>query len=90
MKSLVILNIESDHVEVTSQSEIGNISKIVKASVKGGPLQIAFNIRYLIEGIKAVDEERINLLFVKGNRSPLVIKSKDLESYQYLLSPVLI
>jgi len=90
VNSAVILNIESDYIEVMSQSEIGNISKKVKASVKGGPLQIAFNIRFLIDGIKAVDEKVINLLFVKGSRSPLVIKSRDLESYQYLLSPVLV
>lgn len=86
--SSVVLNIEKDHVEVRSQSEVGKISKKIRARVEGDPLKIGFNIRYLTDGIKANNEERTRISFVKGMKSPGVITSKD--KFKYLLLPVMV
>jgi len=86
--SSVILNITKDFVEVRSRSEVGKISKKVRAKIEGDPLLIGFNIRYLTDGIKANNENRTKISFVKGSKSPGVITSGT--HYQYLISPVLV
>ncbi len=86
--SSVILNITKDYLEVRSRSEVGKISKKVRAKIEGEPLVIGFNIRYLTDGIKANNENRTRISFVKGSKSPGVITSGA--HYQYLLSPVLV
>lgn len=88
INSSVVLTIGKNYIEIRSRSEIGKISKRVQAKVEGEPLTIGFNIRYLMEGIKANNEDLTRISFVKGSKSPGVITSRN--QYQYLLSPVLI
>ena len=48
---------------------------------------IAFNWRYLIDGLKVIDSE--NIIFgVNGNNRPAVIKSAEDTSHFYILMPI--
>lgn len=88
--NIVVLRIKNNNLEVFSNSEIGNISKNIVIEQIGMNLEIAFNIKYLTEGLKAIDEEEIIFSFVNGSRSPGVIKPNSNRSYQYLISPVML
>ncbi|SHH36371.1 DNA polymerase-3 subunit beta [Anaerosphaera aminiphila DSM 21120] len=84
--NLVKLNVKENEIEITSNSEIGNVEEIVSSKVDGEPLKIAFNSKYLLEGIKIIDSEKISLNFT-DSINPCIIKEDD-ENYIYLVLPV--
>lgn len=85
--NLVKLNINQDSVEITSNSEIGNVSEVVYSKLEGDSLKIAFNSKYLIDGIKIIESEEISMNFT-DSINPCIIKSEDDNSYIYLVLPV--
>ncbi|WP_369819417.1 hypothetical protein [Tissierella sp. P1] len=50
-------------------------------------MNIAFNSRYILEGIKVIDAEEIKLNFM-GSLNPCIIKPLQDENYTYLVLPV--
>ena len=48
---------------------------------------IGFNSKYLIDALKVIDDEEINILF-NSSVSPCLIKPISGEAYEYLVLPV--
>lgn len=90
LNSAVRVHIKDSQLEVTANSEMGTISKLIPAKVCGHQFETAFNIKYLLEGLKATTEAIITLSFVNGGRMPMVMHAPNNHHYQYLLSPVLV
>ncbi len=84
---LVRINITDDKLKVSSDTEVGNIVKEVDIELDGEDLEIGFNIRYLIEVLKVIDTEEIDMHF-SSNRSPGLIKTIEKNQYEYLVLPV--
>lgn len=84
---LVRLNISDDGLKVSSNTEVGNIVKEVRIDLEGEDLEIGFNIRYLIEVLKVIDSEEIDMHFT-SSKSPGLIKTTDKRDYEYLVLPV--
>ena len=73
---------------VMSQStERGDNEGIVDASVEGEPLEISFNIRYLIEVLNVIDEERI-ILESNGAANPGVIRLEERDDFIHVIMPM--
>lgn len=85
--NLVKLTIGDDQIEIKSNSEIGNVNEKVFAKIDGEDLNIAFNSRYILEGIKIMTDDEIQLNFM-GSLNPCIIKSLEDENYTYLVLPV--
>ena len=86
-KSPVKLNVLPDKMEVTSFTELGNAYDELEVSIDGIPIEIAFNPRYLIEALKAIDEDEICVQFTTP-LSPCVIRHEEISSYKYLVLPL--
>ena len=88
-KSPVKLSINSDKslVTVDSQTETGTFFEEVNGEIDGLSLEIAFNPRFLTDILKAVDEEKVQLLFTTP-LSPCIIKSVENNDYKYLVLPL--
>jgi len=84
----VVLSIGDHEMEIASNSEVGNISNHLKIRKRGENLKIGFNIRYLIEGLKVLEEDQVHIAFVGGSRAPAVFRSEKKGTYHYLVSPV--
>lgn len=85
---LVKLKIQDDELLITAHDkEVGNLEEIVDVEMEGRDLEIAFNIRYFMEALKVIEDEKIYLKF-NSNVSPCVIKPETEENYTYLLLPV--
>ena len=84
---LVKLEIFDDRIEILSNSEIGNVHEVVEAQKTGEDLTIAFNARYLLEGIRVVAEEEIEMGFTDAV-NPCIITPNAADSYLYLVLPV--
>lgn len=85
--NLVRLEIKDNIMEITSKSEEGNVKEEIIISKEGNDLTIGFNSKYLIDVLKVVDDESINMLF-NTNVSPCLIKPISGDSFEYLVLPV--
>ena len=85
--NLVNFKIEKDLLTITSDSEIGKAREQVGIQLMGKSLDISFNVRYLLDVLKEVDDEEIVLDF-NTNISPCVIHPMQGENYLYLVLPV--
>jgi DNA polymerase sliding clamp subunit (PCNA homolog) len=54
---------------------------------EGEDVNIAFNSRYLMDGVRVIDSEEIELNFV-SSLNPCIMRAKDDENYIYLVLPV--
>lgn len=84
---LVKLDIHDDMIEILSNSEVGKVHETVQAEKSGKDLTIAFNARYLLEGIRVIEDETIKMGFTDAV-NPCIITPTDGEEYLYLVLPV--
>ncbi len=73
-------------VSVTRQ-EVGGTSERVEGTFSGEPFQIAFNPRYLADGITAVDDDEIVLDAQDGHKAG-ILRGANTPGFTYLLMPV--
>ena len=86
----ITLDIRDDLLVITSDSEKGNTYDEIPCETDGSDLDIFFNPRYLLDVLKAIDEEKIILKF-NTRRSPCTIVSVNDESptdYKYIIVPL--
>lgn len=85
--NLIKLTIRDNSMAITSNTDKGNVYEEVSLDLEGDYLDIAFNSRYFLEGLKNIDSEEIFIEFTT-NVNPCIIKPADEVKYTYLLLPV--
>ncbi|MBE7088660.1 MAG: DNA polymerase III subunit beta [Clostridiales bacterium] len=85
--SLIIMDISQGKVEISSNSDIGNVNEPVKAEVEGKDIKIAMNSKFISEAINALDDEIAELSF-NSNVQPFICQNKDKKQVLYLILPV--
>lgn len=85
--NLVKLTIKDGEMNINSNSEIGDVNETIQTEIEGEELSIAFNSRYILDGIKIIESEEIELKFM-GSLNPCIINPVDDENYTYLVLPV--
>ena len=85
--NLIKLDIKGNTMEITSKSEEGNVKEEVIISRQGDELVIGFNSKYMIDALKAIDDEEISMNF-NTSISPCLIKPLAGDAYEYLVLPV--
>ena len=83
----VKVSIQMDSIEVSCVSVTGDAKEIVNSVVEGKNLDIGFNPRYLIEALRVIEDEEIQMEF-STNVSPLIIKPIAGNTYIYMVLPV--
>ncbi|UHR02341.1 DNA polymerase III subunit beta [Peptoniphilus sp. GNH] len=85
--NLVRVEIKDQILNISSNSEIGDVKEDIFCQMEGREIQIAFNSKYLLDGLKIMEDEEVRLNFI-DSVNPLIIKGVDDESYLYLVLPV--
>lgn len=85
--NLIKLEIQDDTLVITSNSEIGNVYEQIPIQLEGDDIEIAFNSKYILDGLRAIDSEEITMDLV-SSVNPCIIKPRDDENYTYLILPV--
>ncbi|MEB3275950.1 MAG: DNA polymerase III subunit beta [Cyanobacteriota bacterium] len=67
--------------------DVGSGSEAIGAEISGEAIQIAFNVRYLLEGIRAMAGDRV-VLRCNGPTTPAVLSLPDDTQFTYLVMPV--
>lgn len=77
---------ESGGIEISSSSsELGRVQEqLTVTELKGEPLRIAFNSKYMLDVLKVVDSEKLFIGFT-GAMSPIIIKPEQEDSLHLIL-----
>jgi DNA polymerase-3 subunit beta len=67
--------------------DVGSGSEALAAEINGEPLQIAFNVRYLLDGLKAMPADQV-VLHCNAATTPAVLRAADDGAFTYLVMPV--
>lgn len=85
-RSYVKMEIKEDLLQLSAHSEEGDINEKVPISLKGKDLTIGFNVRYLIECMRVIDEKFITLNFTTST-APGIINGET-NRWLYLILPL--
>lgn len=85
--SLIIFDVSGDKIEISSNSEIGNVQEPVKAQTDGKDVKIAMNSKFIIEAVNALDEDEILISF-NNQIQPFICENIKDKSKLYLILPV--
>lgn len=85
-KKPIIINIGDEVMEIKIQSQLGAMNEEIYITKEGKELLIGFNPKFLIDALRVIDEEDIELYFMNA-KAPCFIKDEK-ETYIYLILPV--
>lgn len=85
--NLIKFLVEDEYMTISSNSEKGKMSEKINISMEGVFLEIAFNSRYLLEALRVIDEDELELYFI-SSINPLIIKPSGSDEYLYMILPV--
>lgn len=85
-KKPIILNILDDVMELKMNSIVGSLDEELDISKMGKDLMIGFDPKFLIDALKVIDDEEIEIKLL-NSKAPCFIKD-DEENYIYLILPV--
>ncbi len=85
-KKPIIINITDGDLELKISSVLGSMNENIDITKEGKDIMIGFNPRFLIDALKVIDDEEINIYLVNP-KAPCFIKDSE-EKYIYLILPV--
>ena len=85
--NLVVLDIKLGKIVINANSEIGKVEETVAAELNGKELKIAMNGKYILDALKALNEENVILSF-NSPVSPFTVENENDNKNQYLILPV--
>lgn len=85
--NLVLLDIKNGKIFITANSEIGKVEETVLADIDGLDLKIAMNGKYVMDAMKALEEEKAIMSF-NSPVSPFTLENVEDKRCQYLILPV--
>lgn len=85
-KKPVIINITDDAMELKMNTIIGSMDEEIDITKSGKDLMIGFNPKFLIDALRVIDDEEVDLYMVNP-KAPCFIRDAE-ENYIYLILPV--
>ena len=86
-KSPVKMKIGIDGIVLSCVSDTGDAKEVISSVVEGNDIEIGFNPRYVIEALKAIDDNEISIEFT-SSISPVLIKPTVNNDYIYVVLPI--
>lgn len=85
--SVIRFQISNDNINISSKSDYGQVDENVQVYMEGDELSIAFNARYLIDALKNMDFDDLDIA-LGGALSPVVFRPLNDDKFLYLLLPL--
>ncbi len=85
--NLIRMKIEDGSIVITANSESGDAYEEMDAEIEGEGLSIAFNVKYISDVMRALDEDEVYMCF-NSSVSPCLIKPVEGDAFLYLVLPV--
>jgi len=84
------IRIESKEAELSisaSTPELGEAQEQMQAKIEGGPVEIAFNARYVMDVLRNIDEKEVLFKF-RDALSPVLVTPLDEDGYKCVIMPM--
>ena len=85
--NLISFDIKAGRIQLNANSEMGKIEETLFSELDGAELKISMNAKYLLDALKALEEEKIVLSF-NSNVMPFTVENIENKTNQYLILPV--
>lgn len=85
-KKPIIINITNYNMELKINSTIGSMRELIDITKSGKDLMIGFNPKFLIDALRVIDGEDVDIYLVNP-KAPCFIKDSE-DSYVYMILPV--
>ena len=88
--SVVKINLNDDRYASISADaqDIGNAEELLPVTYSGEKLEIAFNVRYLLEGLRVISSENVLLKCNLSTTPAVLVPDDNITSFTYLVMPV--
>ena len=85
-KKPIIINITDINMELKMNSTVGSMNEEIDIEKSGKDLMIGFNPKFLIDALRVIDDEEIDMYLVNP-KAPCFIRDEE-GKYIYLILPV--
>lgn len=85
-KKPIIISISDTNMELKINSTIGSMNETIDITKNGKDMMIGFNPKFLIDALRVIDDEEIDIYLVNP-KAPCFIKDAE-DKYVYLILPV--
>lgn len=82
----IVMNIQEKGLELQVRSKIGSMNEKLAVTKEGNELSIGFNPRFLLDTLRAIDDDEVEMRFITP-KAPCLIEDKE-KTYTYLILPV--
>ena len=82
----IILNVTDMEIGLRVKSAFGSMNSQISARKTGRDIMIAFNPKFLVDALRAIDDEEVDL-YMMNPKSPCFIRDEE-GQYIYLILPV--
>ena len=88
--SVVKINLNDDkYASISADAQdIGNAEELLPVTYSGEKLEIAFNVKYLLEGLKVISSENVFLKCNLPTTPAVLVPDDNITSFTYLVMPV--
>jgi DNA polymerase III subunit beta len=86
-KSPIKFQIRDSILTISSNTDLGKVHEEIDIHREGKELDIAFNPRYLIDALKVIEDDEIQLSFTTS-LNPCIIRDSNNDTYKYLVLPI--
>ena len=88
--SVVKINLNDDgYASISADAQdIGNAQELLPVTYSGEKLEIAFNVRYLLEGLRVISSENVLLKCNLSTTPAVLVPDDNITSFTYLVMPV--
>jgi len=84
---LVVHSKEKQMEIISKNSDVGENSSLISASIKGEDLSLNFNFRYISDSFNSLKSDSLVFMF-SGTNTPLVIKGTNDNLFSYVVMPM--
>ena len=81
------MHIGDSEMLITSNAELGDVREEVPVVSEGHDLDIAFNVRYIADTLRAIEDDEVIIRF-NSNVTPCLFCPVEGDEYLYLALPV--
>ena len=85
--NLIRVSISENLLTISSASDEGSVKEDIIMEKQGNDLEIGFNSKYVMDALKAIEDDQIRIEFNTAVK-PCLIKPLEGNSYEYLILPV--
>jgi DNA polymerase-3 subunit beta len=78
---------EQETITITSSTEMGQSYDEIMCDIDGQNLEIAFNPRYLIDALRAIEDDRVYAKYTTA-LSPCILRGVESDDFKYLILPL--